>query len=248
MQGIYQFINKINGKIYIGKANNLEERYKSHRRNYNNANLKDYTTKFYRALRKYGFNKFEYKTLECDPNWTAETLNQKEIEYITKYRTTEDMFGYNIQKGGLNTAVPRKLNKQQVIEIKNKLANTSITIKIIAMEYHVSESIISVINSGKSWATTGITSYPVRKKTLNNVGEANPKAKFNDKEIIQIRKMFVTMQLNDIFKLYKDRCSFSEMKKICYGSQYQHLPIYKKRKKQWILNGTCIDYSRLEKY
>ena len=51
-----------------------------------------------------------------------------------------------------------------------------------------------------------------------------------------------------LYEIYKDKCSFSEMKKICYGSQFQHLPIYKKRQKQWILNGTCIDYPRLEEY
>lgn len=52
MQGIYKFTNKINNKAYIGKADNLEERFKSHKRNYNNDNLQDYNTKFYRALIK----------------------------------------------------------------------------------------------------------------------------------------------------------------------------------------------------
>ena len=135
MQGIYKFTNKINNKVYIGKANNLEERYKSHRRNHDNDNLQDYNTKFYRALRKYGFENFNYEILESNICWTAEVLNQKEVEYIAKYRATEDEYGYNIQKGGLNTTVPRKLSEKQVLEIKNKLVTSTLTMQQIAKEY-----------------------------------------------------------------------------------------------------------------
>ena len=249
MQGIYKFTNKINKKVYIGKADNLEERFKSHKRNYNNDKLQDYNTKFYRALRKYGFEGFDYEILESNKYWTEDILNQKEIEYISKYRAAEDEYGYNIQKGGLNTAVPRKLNEKQVLEIKSKLITSGLTMQQIAKEYGVSDSMISMINSGKAWATIGATNFPLRKNTfVKNKGSSNPKAKFSDKEIMQIRLMFVDKQLNDIYEIYKDRCSFSEMKKICYGVQFQHLPIYKKRQKQWILNGTCIDYPRLEEY
>ena len=249
MQGIYKFTNKTNNKVYIGKADNLEERYKSHMRNYDNHNLQDYNTKFYRALRKYGFENFNYEILESNRYWTAEVLNQKEVEYIAKYRATEDEYGYNIQKGGLNTAVPRKLSEKQVLEIKNKLVTSTLTMQQIAKEYGVGDAMISMINSGKAWATMGATDFPLRKNPfVKNKGGSNPMAKFSDKEIMQIRLMFVEKQLNDIYELYKDRCSFSEMKKICYGVQFQHLPVYKKRQKQWILNGTCIDYPRLEEY
>lgn len=249
MQGIYKFTNRINKKIYIGKADNLEERFKSHKRNYNNSNLQDYNTKFYRALRKYGFENFDYEILESNKYWTEEVLNQKEIEYIDKYQATKDECGYNIQKGGLNTAVPRKLNEKQILEIKNKLITSVLTMQQIAKEYRVSDSMISMINSGKAWATIGATDFPLRKDIfIKNKGGSNPRAKFSDKEIMQIRLMFVEKQLNDIYEIYKERCSFSEMKKICYGVQFQHLPIYKKRQKQWILNGTCIDYPRLEEY
>lgn len=249
MQGIYKFTNKINNKVYIGKADNLEERFKSHKRNYNNENLPDYNTKFYRALRKYGFENFEYEIVESNSDWTEETLNQKEIDYISLYRATEETFGYNIQKGGNNTAVPRKLNESQVLLIKEQLISSAITMRDLANQYNVSESMISMINSGKAWVTIGPADFPLRKNTfVNNQGSSNPQAKFTDREVIEIRIMYIDKQLNDIYELYKNRCSFSEMKKICYGVQFQHLPIYKKRQKQWILNGTCIDYPRIEEY
>lgn len=46
MKGIYKFTNKINNKVYIGKSQNLLQRYQSHKRNYNNSKLQDYNTKF----------------------------------------------------------------------------------------------------------------------------------------------------------------------------------------------------------
>ena len=47
MFGIYCFTNRINNKKYIGQSVNLEERYKSHLRNYNNPNNTSYSGKFY---------------------------------------------------------------------------------------------------------------------------------------------------------------------------------------------------------
>ena len=64
LSGIYKFENNENGKIYIGQAQNLGVRYNNHFNNHNNKNLKDYNTKFYRALRKYGFECFTYSILE----------------------------------------------------------------------------------------------------------------------------------------------------------------------------------------
>ena len=63
MKGIYKFTNKINGKSYIGQSVQLETRYNSHKRNYNNSNLSVYNSKFYRAIRKYGFENFDYEIL-----------------------------------------------------------------------------------------------------------------------------------------------------------------------------------------
>ena len=57
---------------------------------------------------------------------------------------------------------------------------------------------------------------------------------------------YINETMPEIYQDYKDRCSFSELKKIIYGSQFKNLPCYKKRLKCWVLKGTCIDYPRLE--
>ena len=242
MKGIYKFTNKINNKVYIGKSQNLLQRYQSHKRNYNNSKLQDYNTKFYRALRKYGFENFDYEILEQSDSFTNEQINEKEKYYIKLYNSIEK--GYNIQAGGGDTTVPRKLNQQQIIEIKDLLLNDKILFKDIAKKYDVSESLISMINSGMAWNNIGIYSYPIRKNNYNNAGGKKPKAKITDAQVIELRKYFVNHPLDEVYKKYGKNHSFSEIKKICYGSQFTHLPVYKKRQKQWILNGTCIDYPR----
>lgn len=63
MKGIYKFTNNITKKSYIGQSINLESRYNSHKRNYLNKNLSTYNSKFYRAIRKYGFENFTYEIL-----------------------------------------------------------------------------------------------------------------------------------------------------------------------------------------
>lgn len=242
MKGIYKFTNKINHKVYIGKSQNLEQRYQSHKRNYNNKNLQDYNTKFYRALRKYGFNNFDYEIIEQSNDFTNEEINEKEKYYIQLYNSIYN--GYNIQAGGEDTAVPRKLTEQQILEIKTLLSTSTILFKDIANKYNVSDSLISMINSGATWNNIGSYTYPIRINNCNNTGGKNPKAKITDEEVLELREYFVNHTLDEVYTKYGQNHSFSEIKKICYGCQFTHLPIYKKRQKQWILNGTCIDYPR----
>lgn len=94
--GIYKFENKINHKIYIGQANNLSQRYKKHKNNINDISHQEI---FYRALRKYGWDNFEYEILEEFYDYDKERLNKLEIYYIKKYNSLNPN-GYNMTKGG----------------------------------------------------------------------------------------------------------------------------------------------------
>lgn len=93
MTGIYCFKNLINEKVYIGKAVDIEKRYKQHLRNIDND---EHQESIYLALRKYGLENFSFEVLEeCD----AEKLSALEVYYIDKY----DAYcsgGYNETKGG----------------------------------------------------------------------------------------------------------------------------------------------------
>ena len=80
-----------NGKIYIGKANNLEKRIKTHL-----SQFKHGKTKFSRACKKYGFENIKWEIVFESDN--LEIINNKEKELIGLYNTI--VSGYNISPGG----------------------------------------------------------------------------------------------------------------------------------------------------
>ena len=126
---IYKATNKVNNKSYIGFDSNFPNRKNSHKREYPN---KDF--KFYRAIRKYGWENFTweiiYQSLEKDF-----TLNIMEAFFITEYNSYYN--GYNTTLGGEGTfgyirpeedrkKISKRLSKSNVgrhwynNEIKNK--------------------------------------------------------------------------------------------------------------------------------
>lgn len=90
--GIYQFINKINGKIYIGQSVCIERRKKEHF-----AKSRSNESPFHKAIQKYGKNNFELIILEeCLP----EQLNEREQYWIAKKNSENRTIGYNRGPGG----------------------------------------------------------------------------------------------------------------------------------------------------
>jgi len=90
---IYKVTNKINNKCYIGQTiRSLEQRKHEHSRD-----IKKFNIVFYRSIKKYGWNSFEWKVLEkCD---TKEELDEMEFHYIKQYNTFIPN-GYNMTWGG----------------------------------------------------------------------------------------------------------------------------------------------------
>lgn len=249
MKGIYKFTNKINGKIYIGQSLDLRRRYISHKNNYKNPNSQAYKNAFYAALRKYGFENFDYEIITQSENFDKDQLNELEKYYIDKYKSYEN--GYNMNPGGNNTGGNYKISSDIILAIKEDLKNNlSLSLSDIQHKYNIStNSIISNINSGNSYNEIGQYNYPIRTKDqmiITQQGENNSKAIFSNQEVLMIRKDFQNCTLSELFEKYKDKISFSGLKKIVYGIHYTHLPIYKKKEKRWYLNGTCIDYPREE--
>ena len=90
---IYKITNLINNKIYIGQTNNPKRRWQEHK------NL-GYDTKgtklLYRAIEKYGKDNFAFEIIEGP----IDNYNEKEIYWISYYKSTDKKFGYNILLGG----------------------------------------------------------------------------------------------------------------------------------------------------
>jgi group I intron endonuclease len=93
MKVIYEFVNKINGKIYVGQAKDFKSRLRCHKY-HTKSNKKN--SPFYAALKKYGWDNFIINIIEkCD----VEMLNERE-EYWIKEKNCLYPYGYNLMKGG----------------------------------------------------------------------------------------------------------------------------------------------------
>ena len=115
---IYKIINKINGKMYIGKTTKtIESRFKKH---IEDAFIGKRKTKICNALRKYGKDNFIIEEIcQCS---SKEELNEKEIYYIALYKTQE--LGYNISKGGDGGITPYHTNEKQISLFKARKGKT----------------------------------------------------------------------------------------------------------------------------
>ena len=90
---IYMYVNKINGKIYIGQTKNFIKRHKRHMKKSQDKCLFD------RELKEYGENNFDIFILKENIP-TRCLLNLFECYYIEKYKTLTNNNLYNVSSGG----------------------------------------------------------------------------------------------------------------------------------------------------
>lgn len=99
---IYLFENKINNKKYVGQTYNIKSRYASHK--YYTTHTPKPTDYFHIALNKYGIDNFRFSILfKINSNNIVHLniiLDNMEIFFIRKYKTTDRSLGYNLTEGG----------------------------------------------------------------------------------------------------------------------------------------------------
>lgn len=92
---VYKIINKVNGKLYIGKTEKtLEIRWASHVKHYRNK----VNRRLYDSMNKHGIDNFSIELIESAT--CVEELNAREIFWISYYKTMDKEFGYNMTEGG----------------------------------------------------------------------------------------------------------------------------------------------------
>ena len=113
---IYKVTNKINGKCYIGQTMQaFAQRKGEHLRTaFSEKNIR-YNCHFYRAIRKYGKEAFEWKILA--KGLPIECLNDAESEMVKQYDSFSN--GYNSHSGGGNGRLVSKETARK-ISIANK--------------------------------------------------------------------------------------------------------------------------------
>jgi group I intron endonuclease len=88
---IYCWINKINGKLYVGQTVDVKSRIKGYKNNNHRRQ-----TKLFRATEKYGWDQFDFEIIE--ESIPEKELNQREKFWIKHLYAVE--FGYNCTYGG----------------------------------------------------------------------------------------------------------------------------------------------------
>lgn len=91
---IYMITNKINGKSYIGFDSNYPKRIFEH---FRESQKTKRNTKFYNAIRKYGWDNFDHCVLYQSKDLNH-TLNEMENFFICEFDTFHN--GYNSTTGG----------------------------------------------------------------------------------------------------------------------------------------------------
>lgn len=93
---LYIVTHRDSGKPYIGWTENLEKRWREHRKKA----LLGSRCYFHRALAKYGFEAFSWEEIQCFD--TPEEAKQAEIFWIAALNTNHcrDGFGFNSTDGG----------------------------------------------------------------------------------------------------------------------------------------------------
>ena len=157
--GIYMITNKVNGKIYIGQAVDIETRWGEHKRelrsNYH------YSKHLQKAWNKYGEDNFEFTIIcECDEN----QLNTMEEYYIFELMTYDKRVGYNKTYGG-GSGRPTEETKQKLSK-SLKIAMSSPEVRKKISENHADVKGGNNPNYGKR-GSENPNSIPVVQLTLD---------------------------------------------------------------------------------
>lgn len=109
---VYKITNTINSKIYFGiTKHSISKRWNEHK-----CKSKSGSSHLYKAMRKYGLDKFSIDVIkECE---TDEAMYSLEVYYIKKYKTNNPHFGYNNSEGGEISSKGKTLSE----ETKNKIS------------------------------------------------------------------------------------------------------------------------------
>lgn len=169
---IYKFINKITGKIYIGQTNNIEKRKRGHKSESFNPKANGYNLPFHVAIRKYGWENFNFEVLEeLSDDFGREYLNEREIFFIAYYKSLVNENGYNLTKGGdgcnkgplsfeQQVSLSKLFNLEQVKDIQAMLMEGYEYFEITSKYPQLTDSFLSNINLGLNFKRNDL-SYPL---------------------------------------------------------------------------------------
>ena len=180
---VYCYVNKKNGKCYIGKTNNLSKRKSKHSYCAFKGKL---NLPFYRALRKYGKEGFDFFVL--DEFNSEDIIFDLEKFYIENFKSNNKKFGYNITAGGEGSSGTKhndnqiranklkfgtnnansKLNDENARLIFNEY-KTGVSLLDLSVKYNISSITIERLLSGRSWKHLNLDIVSLNEIKKNNI-------------------------------------------------------------------------------
>ena len=160
MAYIYQIVNDINQKIYVGKTEfSIEKRFKEHCKDaYRESNEK---RPLYSAMRKYGIDNFHIELIEETDN-----PEEREVYWIEQKRSFKN--GYNATMGGDGK---KYIDYDLVIATYNEVQNITETARILNIDRHHTSKILhnnNVIIKASDKVNQQLLGKTINQYTLNN--------------------------------------------------------------------------------
>lgn len=249
---IYKIKNSVNNKLYIGATKGTaKDRFAQHINSCNNGSK----LSIHCAMRKYGWSNFSIEVVD-DSAKTEEELKNLETKYINEYNTLDSNIGYNELTNNYNTSKISisGISDADVMEIRKLYKSCTYGPKHWYNKFYkdkLSYSGFEKIWEGTSWAhimpevytEKRITYYKKHKEGKN--GEFNSNTIFSNDEVLEMRKYYVNHSLDEVWEKFgKDKIHKTSLSNILKGRTYKNVPSYRKRSKQWVLNGVKVNIDK----
>lgn len=244
MIGIYKYTNQINGKVYIGQSLNVEHRNLAHKSSAFNEKASDYGSRFHEAIRKHGWENFNFEIIaELSPEeYTKELLDELECFFIKYYNSYDFNNGYNATLGGDSVTTEMRqgekngralLTEADVIYIR-ECYNAHIPFKKVYSEFEdkISKRGFQNVWWFKTWKHILPEYHSEENKYFHshqakaNASEvaANNKRSFTEEQVKQMRRDFSKgMTPKEIWKKYAPEKAWSTVYNVITYHTYKDI-------------------------
>lgn len=221
MKAIYKWRNLINNKVYIGKSVDIAKRIREYRYEIN----RGHTRPIVSALRKYGFENFEFSIIEQCDELSNEELLQREQYWMDYYDSQNPDKGYNLldstetpaevySQGSKN--VKARLNEDKVLAIREMIYLQNIppaeVYKMFANE--VSYDAFVKAHRGDTWKNVDTSMIRNINSEVDRKGK--PKAKLTKEDVLEIRRLSEQEKwtISEIYDKYLGVCTRGTIKRV----------------------------------